>query len=288
MDLSILHYTFMQNAILAGFLGGAACALMGVLVVTMNLSFIGVAIAHAAFAGALLGTLLGYGPNLGAFLFSLAAVAVIGPLSDRGEFSPDTPIGIIFSLNMGLAFLFMGLMRGPKTEALELLWGSVLTVTRADLALLAVVALAVVLLIVLFFKEIQTVIFHREVALAVGLPANFIFYAMLVLTGSAITVSLSSIGGLLIFNLILNPAAAAWQLTYRLRWMFALSALFGVLSTWLGLLGSYLFHFPSGGTIVLVSTLIFIVCAAFSPKRRMKKWSPADPSPDYRRKATTT
>jgi manganese/iron transport system permease protein len=84
-------------------------------------------------------------------------------------------------------------------------------------------------------------------------------------------VSLSSIGGLLIFNLILNPAAAAFQLTYSLRRMFLLSAAFGVLSTWLGLLGSYLFHFPSGATIVLVSTSIFIAAAASSPKRRVKK-----------------
>jgi manganese/iron transport system permease protein len=261
----------MQNAVLAGALGGSACALIGVLVVTMHLSFIGVAIAHAAFAGALCGTVLGISPIFCAFAFSLAAVAVIGPLADRGEFNPDTPIGIVFSLTMGLAFLFMGITPGPKTDALELLWGSILTVTRPDLALLAAVALAVILLIALFFKEIQAVIFHREVALAVGLPANLIFYAILVLTGSAITVSLSSIGGLLIFNLILNPAAAAFQLTYSLRRMFLLAAAFGILSTWLGLFGSYFFHFPSGATIVLVSTSIFIAAAACSPKRRVKK-----------------
>ncbi len=113
MDLSILRYEFMQNAVLAGCLGGAACALIGVLVVTMNLSFIGVAIAHAAFAGALFGTFLGFSPSAAAFLFSLAAVAVIGPLSDRSEFNPDTPIGIIFSVTMGLAFLSSGCARDP-------------------------------------------------------------------------------------------------------------------------------------------------------------------------------
>lgn len=272
LDFSILGYEFMQNAILAGCLGGVACSLIGVLVVTMNLSFIGVAIAHAAFAGALCGTFMGFSPEIGAFVFSLASVAIIGPLADRGEFNTDTPIGIVFSLTMGLAFLFMGVMPGPKTDALELLWGSILTVTRADLALLLAVAFIIVLLIVLFFKEIQAVIFHREVALAIGLPANLIFYVLLILTGSAITVSLGSIGGLLIFNLILNPAAAAYQLTYSLRNMFVISAFFGVLSTWLGLMCSYLFHFPSGATIVLVSTLIFIAAAAFSPKRRVKKW----------------
>lgn len=262
----------MQNAILAGLLGGVACSLIGVFVVTMNLSFIGVAIAHAAFAGALCGAWLGFSPQAGAFIFSLVAVAVIGPLADRGEFNPDTPIGIIFSLTMGLAFLFMGLLPGPKTQALELLWGSILTVSNFDLVLLFIVAVIVLTLVMLFFKEIQAVIFHREAALAIGIPANLIFYSMLFLTGSVITASLRSIGGLLIFNLILNPAAAAYQLTYSLRTMFILSASFGILSTWLGLLISYLFNTPSGATIVLVSTVIFIIAAAFSPKRKVKKW----------------
>lgn len=271
MELSIFSYKFMQNAILAGFLGGVACSLIGVFVVTMNLSFIGVAISHAAFAGALCGAWLGFNPQAGAFLFSLVAAAIVGPLADRGEFNPDTPIGIIFSVMMGLAFMFMGLLPGPKTEALELLWGSILTVSDRDLGLLTMVAGVVLLLVVLFFKEIQAVIFNRQVALAVGIPANLIFYGLLFLTGSVITASLRSIGGLLIFNLILNPAAAAYQLTYSLRAMFALSALFGVLSTWLGLFISCLFNVPSGATIVIVSAAIFILAASFSPKREVKK-----------------
>lgn len=272
MDLSIFGYQFMQNAILAGLLGGVACSLIGVFVVTMNISFIGVAIAHAAFAGALCGVWLGFNSQAGAFIFSLVAAAIIGPLADRAEFNLDTPIGIIFSAIMGMAFMFMGLLPGPKTQALELLWGSILTVSNFDLGLLAVVAVAVLSLVVLFFKEIQAVIFHREAALAVGIPANLIFYGMLFLTGSSITASLSSIGGLLIFNLILNPAAAAYQLTYNLRMMFLLSALFGVLSAWLGLFISYLLDVPSGATIVIVSAVIFMIAAALSPKRKVKKW----------------
>jgi manganese/iron transport system permease protein len=262
----------MQYAILAGLLGGVACSLIGVFVVTMHLSFIGVAIAHAAFAGALCGAWLGFNPLAGAFFFSLVATAVIGPLADRGEFNPDTPIGIIFSITMGLAFMFMGLLSGPKTEALELLWGSILTVSSLDLVFLAVVAVIVSALVVLFFKEIQAVIFHRETALAVGIPANLIFYGLLFLTGAVITASLRSIGGLLIFNLILNPAAAAYQLTYSLRTMFLLSVIFGVFSTWLGLFISYQFNVPSGATIVIISAVIFIIAAGFSPKRKVKKW----------------
>lgn len=270
MDLSIWGYGFMQNAVLAGAFGGAACAAVGVLVVTMQLSFLGVAIAHAAFAGALLATILGVPPAVGSLAFSLAAVAAVGPLADRGEFSPDAPIGIVFSLTLGLAFLFMGLLPGPRTEGLDLLWGSLLTVSRADVTLLAGVAFAVGLLVLLFFKEIQAVIFHRELALAVGMPAQPIYYGLLIAVGLVITASLPSIGGLLVFTLILNPAAAAYQLTYSLRHMFLIAVAFGVASTWAGLVGSWLFRLPSGATIVLVSTAIFIAAAAGSPKRRGK------------------
>ena len=268
--MSIFHYQFIQNAILAAFLGGVACSIVGVFVVMMRISFIGVCLSHAAFAGALFGALVGFDPILGAFAFSLLAAAIIGPLADRGEFNPDTAIGILFSLMLGLAFLFMGLMPGPRTQALGLLWGSILTVTDADLILLAVVCTIVVTLVVLFFKEIQAVTFHREIALAVGIPASVIFYALLFLTGATITASFRTIGGLLIFSLIINPAAAAYQLTYSMRRLFLLSALFGVLSGWLGLLISYLFNIPSGAVIIVVSTLIFVVATIYSPKGKVK------------------
>jgi len=272
LDLSIFGYQFMQNAIISTFLGGVACATIGVFVVLMHLPFIGVCMSHAAFAGALLGMWLGFNPLIGAFAFSLLAAAVIGPLADRGELSPETSLGVIFSFMLGIAFLFMGLMPGTKAGALELLWGSILTNTRGDIILLAVVAVVVVGLVVIFYKEIQATIFHRGMALAVGLPSTVILYGILFLTGATITASLRSIGGLLIFSLILNPAAAAYQLTYSMKRMFLLSAGFGVLSGWVGLLFSYLFNIPSGATIVVTSSVIFLLAAIFSPKRRVKRW----------------
>lgn len=272
LDLSIFSYQFMQNAIMATFLGGIACSIIGVFVVLLHMPFIGVAMSHAAFAGGLLGIWLGFDPVLGALLFSLAAAAVIGPLADHGELSPETSLGVVFSLMLGLAFLIIGLIPGTRSEALGLLWGSVLTVTRTDILLLAVVAVVVVGLVIIFFKEVQATVFNRQIALAVGLPATVIFYAILFLTGGTVTVSLSSIGGLLIFSLILNPAAAAYQLTYNMKKMFLLSAVFGVASGWGGLLVSYLFNIPSGATIVIVSSIVFMICAVFSPKRKAKKW----------------
>ena len=272
MDLSIFGYQFMQNAILSAFLGGIACATIGVFVVLMHMPFIGVCMAHAAFAGALLGLWLGFNPLVGAFTLSLLSAAIIGPLADRGELNPETSVGVIFSLMLGLAFLFLGLMPGTKSGALELLWGSILTNTRGDIILLGIVTVVVVGLVFVFYKEIQATVFNRDMALAVGIPAILVLYGILYLTGATITVTLRSIGGLLIFSLILNPAAAAYQLTYSMKRMFLISAGFGVLSGWIGLLFSYLFNIPSGATIVVTSSVIFLVAVIFSPKRKIKAW----------------
>jgi manganese/iron transport system permease protein len=272
MDPSILQYQFMQNAILAGLCGGITCSVVGVFVVTMHLSFIGVCIAHAAFAGALLGLWLGFNPLVGALLFSLTSAGIIGPMADRGELNPDTSIGIIFSLMLGLAFFFLGLMPGSRTEALNLFWGSILTVTQQDLIFLAVVTAVIVGLVVVFYKEIQAVICHRDIALAVGIPATIVFYGLLFSTGVTITASLRSIGGLLIYCLILNPAAAAYQLTYSLKRMLLIAVAFGVISCWAGLAASYFLDVPSGASIVITSSIIFGLATAFSPKRKVKGW----------------
>jgi manganese/iron transport system permease protein len=272
VDFSVFGYQFMQNAILTGVLGGIACSIVGVFVVLLHMPFIGVAMSHAAFAGAMLGLWLGFNPLIGAFGMSLLAAAIVGPLADRGELNPDTSMGIIFSLMLGLSFLFMGLMPGTKSSALELLWGSILTNTRGDIILLAVVAAIIVVLVMVFFKEIQATVFNRDMALSVGIPSTIILYVILFLTGSTITATLRSIGGILIFSLILNPAAAAYQLTYSMKKMFLLSALFGVLSSFIGLMLSYYFNLPSGATIVITSSVIFLLAVIFSPKRKVKRW----------------
>jgi len=277
LDLSIFGYQFMQNAIAATFLGGIACSIIGVFVVLLHMPFIGVAMSHAAFAGALLGLWLGFDPLIGAFIFSLGAAAVIGPLADRGQLSPETSLGVVFSLMLGIAFLLIGVIPNTRSAALDLLWGSILTVSRGDIALLAIVALLVVGVVIVFAKEIQATIFNRNIALAVGIPATLVLYGIIFLTGAAVTVTLRSIGGLLIFSLILNPAAAAYQLTYSMKRMFLISAGFGVLSCWAGLMASYLLDIPSGATIVITSSLIFMLAAVFSPKRKIKAWGKTAP-----------
>jgi manganese/iron transport system permease protein len=263
-----LKYSFMRYALLACVLGGATCGLIGVFVITMKVPFIGVAMSHAAFAGAIFGILFHLNPVLSGIIFCILCALFIGPIADKAEVNPNVAMGIIFSVGIGLAFLGMGVLPGPKTEALNLFWGSILTITKNDIIMMSAVALVMVMLVLLFFKEIRAVIFHREIAASVGIPEKIIFYSLLLGTGVVVTLSLNTIGGLLIFGLIINPASAAYQLTYSLKWMYILSALLSVVSCLVGLAFSYYFNIPCGAIIIVISSLIFGASLAFSPKRR--------------------
>ena len=215
-----------------------------------------------------MGVWLGFNPLFGALFFSLGASAIVGPLADRGELNPDASIGIIFSLMVGVAFLFLGLTPGSHTEALSLFWGSILTVSRQDLVLLGGVAVATIFGILLFNKEVHATVCHRNVAMAVGIPATLVFYAMLFAVGVTIAVSLRSIGGLLIYSLVINPAASALQLTYRFNLMLVLSAVFGVAACWIGLAASYFWDLPAGAAIVISSSVLFALSTVLSPKKK--------------------
>ncbi|HNS32937.1 MAG TPA: metal ABC transporter permease [bacterium] len=269
--MELFEFAFFQKAFLACLLAGTACGIVGVWIVIMKISFIGVAISHAAFAGALFALVFDKPVIFFSFLFCLAACAILGPLSDKGHLHPETSIGIIFSSTLGMAFLFMGLLPEGKSQALNLLWGSVLTVGAKDIGLLAVTSVAVILAVVLFFKEIQSVIFNRELAKASGIAASIFFYFLLVLTGAAVSSTLQSVGGLLVFALIINPAAAAYQITYSMKKMYFLSVFFAVFSGWTGLFAAAAFNLPAGASIVIVSSAVFALAVIFSPKRTAKK-----------------
>ncbi len=272
MIWDLFQHNYLAAAVAAGFLTGVICGVAGAFIVTMHLAFLGVCIAHAAFAGALCGVWLGAPPLVTALLFSLGAAAIVGPLAEQGDLSPDASIGIIFTLMIGLAFLFFGLAPEARATSLTLFWGSILTADATDLTVLGVTAVLCLGLLAAFFKEAQAVVCHRETAMAAGVPAMAITYGILFSTGTVIAASLPVIGGLLVYSLLINPAAAALQLTYSLRRMILLSAVFGVASCWLGLAASYFWDLPAGASIVIVSALVFAAAVAASPKRR--KWTP--------------
>ena len=257
-----------RRALIACVLCGLGCSLLSVFIVLMRMPLIGVSMSHAAFAGAVFGLLLDVNPVLSGFLLCLAVAGALGPLSDRVSMSPENVLGIFFSFLMGAAFLGMGILTRSKAGALNLMWGNLFSLSRLDIVILAIVTSIPILFILLFFKEIRSVLFHRRLAALSGVPERLIYYAILFLTGAVVSVNLSTVGGLLIFALLMLPGATALQLAYDLRIFFIVAVTTGVVACVSGLLASYVFDLPSGASIVITATGIFALAYVFSPKRR--------------------
>jgi manganese/iron transport system permease protein len=266
--LESLSYPPIQRAVLACVMCGASCALLSVFVVLMKMPLIGVSMSHAALAGAVAGLLLDLDPFWSGFALCLLVAGIIGPLADRTDLAPENVLGILFSFLMGLAFLGMGILTRTKAGALNLMWGSLLTLSPSDLWALLAVTVLLVLFVCLFFKEIQSVLFNRRLAASSGVPERFIYYTLLFLTGAVVSSNLATVGGLLIFALLVQPGATALQLTYRLGPFFLIAAASGIGACASGLVVSYVLDLPSGASVGLMATVIFAVAYWASPKRR--------------------
>jgi manganese/iron transport system permease protein len=151
------------------------------------------------------------------------------------------------------------------------MWGNLLSLTAKDVVMLFAVTVFLLIFILLFFKEIRAVLFHRRLAAASGVPERFIYYTLLFLVGAVVSSNLSTVGGLLIFALLIQPGATALQLAYDLKLFFLISALAGVGACVSGLLLSYIFDLPSGASVVIMATAIFMLSYIVSPKRRTAK-----------------
>jgi ABC-type Mn2+/Zn2+ transport system permease subunit len=176
---------------------------------------------------------------------------------------------------MALAIFFLGLMRIYNAEVYGYLFGSILSVTPQDLWIISGLTLFVLLLIFTFYKELHFLTFDQEMAEASGIPAKMLFFLLLNLIALTIVVSLKAVGALLVFALIIIPAATAYQFSHSMRWMMVYSVGVGITASVGGVLLSYQFDLPSGATIVLLATALFFLSVIFSPKRRKKITLPA-------------
>jgi ABC-type Mn2+/Zn2+ transport system permease subunit len=267
--LSMFSYKVVQNALITSILIGISCSIIGVFIILKGLSFITVGIANAAFAGVALGFLIGTSPILTSVIISLIVVWLIGHTSRRGELKLDTAIGIFFVTTMALGLFFMGFMPEKKEILHSYLFGNILMITRGDVILSIVVFVSVILCIFIFFKEFYFIVFNQDLAEASGVPATLVFYTLLTLVAIVIIASLKIIGEILVIAMIIIPAAAACQLTYDIRKALFLSALFGSLASFSGIVTAYHMNWlsvPTGSIMVIMATAIFLITAAFSPK----------------------
>jgi ABC-type Mn2+/Zn2+ transport system permease subunit len=269
--MDILEYAFMQRALIAVVLVGMVCAVIGTYVVLKRLAFIGAGISHSAFGGVGLGYLLGVSPIGVAIPFSLAVAMAIGWVSRRGKVSEDTAIGIFFAGTMALGVLFIGLREGYNVDLFGYLFGSILSVSSADIWIILGLGLGVIGVVLLLFKEFFFMSFDEEMAAVSGLPVDRLYFLLLGLMALTVIVSIKIVGIIMVEALLVIPAAAAFQLTRNFVRMMLLSVLFGVVSGVAGLFISYYADLASGATIVLTAGAIFLLCFALSPKRRWRR-----------------
>jgi len=268
-----LQYDFLLRSLIAAVAVGILAPTVGVFLVLRGLSFIGAGIAHAAFAGVTFGFLTGLNPLLMAFIFSVLSTGLIDLTERYGDLKYDAAIGMFFALTMALAIIFIGLMQSYNTEVMGYLFGNILSITRLDILAILLVTVFTLVYVGGVFKELHFIAFDEQLARASGIPVTPIFSGFLLVTSLTIVVSLKSVGVILVFALLVIPAAAAYQLTHRIGVMITWAMIFGVFSTIAGMLLSYYLDLPSGATIVVLNSLVFGIARLFSPKK--KKCEPA-------------
>ncbi len=265
------EYPYMRNAFFSAIIIGIVCSTIGVFVLLRGMVFLGQAIAHSAFAGAALAILLGFDPIISIMGFSVLSALGIGFVNQKQIMKDEVIIGIVFSFFMALAVLFIGLHGNYSSDINSILFGNILLVNYSDLILLAVYSVAVLLLFFLLKKELYFMTFDSDLAQISGIPVKFLSYVFLIAVSLTISVSLKAIGAILVFAMIVTPAAAAYQWSYKINRIILLSTLFGALSSFLGLFFSYELDLPSGATITITVSIVFVISMIFSPKRRAGK-----------------
>ena len=255
---------FFYLVIVAAVFAGASCGLLGVYIVGLRLPFIGIFISHTAMAGTVYAHLLGLNSILGPASVSMVAamsLATIRPYRSRVD--PNVALAILFSLMLGLTFLGIGLTQGARSEIFGLLWGNILFVRAKNVVVIAIAAVAFAIFALAFNKELKVLLFSRSIASATGVHETFVYSLLLALCGIVLTVNLPLIGGLMIFSLITNPAAAAYQICQGHRAVLVTSVALGIVSALGGFLCSYYLNLPTGACTVLVSTILFALATSY-------------------------
>ena len=262
----LFHYTFMQHAFEAGTIVAISAGVIGYFVVLRGLSFAAHALSHIGFAGATGGVLLA-GTALvlpGLLVFTMSAGAVMGALGQRLR-GRDVTIGLVMAWSLGLGLLFTYLYQGSANLAIGILFGQIFGITTRDIAVTFVAGSVPILLVVAVYRPLLFATLDEEVAEAKGVPVRGLSIAFMVILAVAVSEAVQVVGVLLIFALIVAPAAIAERFTTRPSRGLLLSAVLAVLFTWAGLTVAYYVPYPVGFFITTIAFASYILARAAAP-----------------------
>lgn len=253
----MLHYEFMQNAIIVSFFIAILCPSIGIFLVLRRYAMIGDTLSHASLAGITLGLATGQNPIIGSFLFTAFAGALIEFLRTYFKKYTDLILSIVLSLSVGIAITIISSGK-LRTNAEAYMFGSILTVTRIDLITVIVLSILSVLTFVFFYHQMLYISFDEETAKIAGVRVRLINYVFSILVASAISVSIKIVGMLVLSSMIALPVATALQLGKGFRTTLIFSILFSILDIMLGLFLSYYLNVAPGGFTALISVVVLV------------------------------
>jgi len=269
----ILTSPFMRNALLGGTLVALAAVLIGYFIVVRNTAFAAHALAHIGFPGATGAVLLGLPVTAGLAVFCIGGALVIGALGKRAD-EREVATGTVLAAATGLGLFFSSLATRSSSTVTNVLFGNLLAITNQQLALFtgAVVVLAVVITFV--FRPLLFASVNPAVAEAKGVPVRLLSVIFMALLGLSVTMAVQAVGTLLLFALVVTPAATAIMLTPRPVLAMAVSTVLAVLAVWVGLAVSAMFNTPPSFPIVTIVSVIWLVVWLLSQRSGVDRPSP--------------
>jgi zinc transport system permease protein len=258
---------FMRLAFGAGAIVGVLAPAVGFFLVQRRQSLVGDGIGHVAFAGVAAGILLDVSPVLTALAFAVVGGIAIELLRSRGGAAGDQALALVFYTGIALGVVLVAQAGALNVNLFQYLFGSILTITRSDLALIAALGAVGIATIALLYRAFAAVIVDEEGARVAGVPIGSLNVALAALAAVTVALSMRVVGILLVAALMVLPVSAAGRLAWSMRSTLVLSMAIGLGSALSGLTVSYYADMPPGGTIVLVAATVYLGALGLSAAR---------------------
>lgn len=265
-DLFNPDLAFLPKALAVAVMSSIVCGVVGTFVVLRGMAFIGDAVAHAVFPGLAVAFVISGNLVVGGTIAGVLTAILVAVFSQNRRLKEDSIIGVFFVAAFALGIVVISQAPGYAGSLQQFLFGSITGIPDSDLYVVGGTAAVVLLVVLLLHKEFVTVSLDRESARALGLKVFWLDLILYVLVTLAVVISVQTIGNILVLALLVTPAATARLLTDRLGIMMLLAPIIGALSALVGLYISWSWDFPTGGTIVLVLTAVFLATWLLSPR----------------------
>lgn len=251
----MFQYQFMQHAFEAGTMVAIIAGIVGYFVVLRRSSFAAHALSHIGFAGAAGAVLFGISPVYGLLLFTSVGGSMMAALSPRAA-QRDVHIGTVLAFMLGIGVLFISLYTGYATEAYSILFGEILGISNSDVFLTLVAALIILSIIAVVYRPLLFASLDEDVAEAKGMPTFLLGIIFMILVAVATSIAVQVVGVLLIFSLMVTPAAIAQQLAKRPHHVVIISVAIALIATWLGLFIAFYEPYPVS---FFITSIVFVL-----------------------------